>query len=263
MEKELLELLLHYSLNDKIGDEYIERIVAIVVKYRKLERYVKGIEYVKLSSLFKDNITLGSYITQTNKIDIDLNAVKAYIDIYDDLFHQYSKKEKQIFKGILIMQKVLHELEHANQKKLTKDKNYKNSTEVKLLSYAFLADKDREKYIEFYDFNPVERMAEDNSFIICLNIINQKNDELNKVLLYMMKHRLDILSHAYKKMSDYNYCPTELYLKSNCLDQVWKDFNFYNSNSKLLRENVMNKYNLNQRLHLGLYLTEKEYKKLN
>ena len=259
MEKELLEILLEYSLNNKIGDEFIEKIIATVVKYRKLEKFVNGIEYVNLSSILDNNITVGSYEVQAKKIDIDLSAVKDFLDICDNTIKKYSKKENQIIKGILVMQKVLHELEHAYQRKLTKDKKYNNKTEVKLLSCAFEADKDKEKYIKYYDFNPVERLAEDNSLITCLNTINIKQYDLNNVLSYLMKYRLNILFEIYKKIGDYNFSPTEYYLKNNYLKQVWEEFIFYNSDPKQLKDNVIDRYNFNQRLHLGLYLTKNEY----
>ena len=123
MEEKIFNLVYDYAINDKLADEsFIEQIILIVTDSRNLGDYVKNIEFSDEIKQDKNVVECARYANILQKITINLESTKIVIE--DRLLHKkpYEKFEENLFQNLIIVQFILHELEHAYQYKILDDK---------------------------------------------------------------------------------------------------------------------------------------------
>jgi hypothetical protein len=153
MEK-IIELIYNTSINKQIlTKKQIVAISEVLISMKKLDKYVSDIEVSKIN-----NWTMGLYNTQTKEIKYFINSLYYHLQILEKHYENNNilndEISKYLFKNAMIMQVILHEIEHANQDRKVKNEN---NFERDLIFYANNSSID---YQYYYEYNPFERLAE-------------------------------------------------------------------------------------------------------
>ena len=282
MEEKLLELLYNYSKNNKLADiDFIVKVVSIVTNYKRLNDYVKKIEYNSYnkfdnSSLLGYNFDERKIIIYDEKLNIYLNQVKA-----NDVF--IPNKEKLFYKNVEVLEALLHELEHANQSKIMENEKTEEAEILKLVGVGKsrelismelkkiglskklienLLNNKMKIYYKYYDFAPHERLAEINSHQKMSEILSPiKNFVPNIYKLentLVLKNKLKGYTFNHKLIS-----PTVLYLKEQGEENNLRNFCWYDIEDNKCLELSKRFYNSEKRIRLGLPIDNYEYNNLN
>lgn len=267
MEEELLKIIYDYSrIGKNGGKKYIEELVRIVVDARNLGKYYEDIDYPKkIKDSTGDRIN-AMYKPSTGKISVNLSSIKKSLNTNSCIYFQGF--ELNLFKNLIVAQYIFHELEHVYQEK--KRNNPDNSVEVRLLEvsanifargtfpFEELTDiiaKYKLLYDKYYIFNPSERLAEINSYRLIVKLLDQIKNRVNALYEY---EKMILLA---SKLYAYNYCltcPTETFLCGIQKEEIWHGFEFYDSNRSKMFEKTKEKYCLEERLYLGLPISQSE-----
>ena len=282
MEEKILKLVYDQAYYGELIPlfSFIDKLVEIVVSERKLEKYVKEVKYKSIEDDGDINI-LAKYNFIEKKIVVNLLAI---CDSLKNLYIPGSSTERAMFNSCEVTRYILHELEHALQSKKSNDKS--NMTlEAKLIKGILNTSK--EMLIEFsngkitaeelkerleteyikrrdnYDYNPIERMAEINA----QNTVFKSIEDLEKKFPFLFEVERRIL--LYKMLSGYEdslkvgSCPTKMFLTNMNQNKLWTDFDFYDEDYNKLVRNVLKNYSFDERILLGLPITDEEYFKLS
>ena len=112
MEKNILDIIKSYNtFNKPVDDEFIQKIIIILVKKYKLENYVKGVTITRLPNI-------GVYYDpRIKKIIVNISELKY---IVNKKIKNY--KENSFLKYVFTLESIIHQLEYAYQIKF-KDEN--------------------------------------------------------------------------------------------------------------------------------------------
>lgn len=277
-EVELLKLIFDYANDNKILDSSgIEKIIEIVVNNEELDNYVRNLIIMNNLSVIQGCTTYAAYDPLDMNILVDFNAIKDLIKVnyrYKELFNGV---ERRFFYNLVILQVILHELEHAFQYKVIEDKQ-NDSTESLLLkaslflSYAlkknyqeFLFDNgittqeldyfiqfQRKLYKKYYDFVPSERLAQINSYKMIKRLTELLRAKLPRLYEFYAASFMEQKLKGYLEAYKLGGCPTKVYLFGVKKGDVWTKLDFYDQNENTLMWNVENMYDLSSRMALGL-----------
>ena len=280
MEVEILRLIYDYSVKGKIADsKFIDKIIEIVVTKRNLDDYVQDVIFTDQLDKSDDMVVFAEYNYFCRKISMDFESVQLLLKHagkYDPLFNTL---EQVMFRNFTITQIILHELEHAHQY-MQADNNIDNSVETKLFRESFRLDlvmnrkflsgeisgSDFDTYKElcrqFYVFDPLERLAQINSFRTVVSSIEAIKDCVPGLYEFesasLTEAMISGYVEAYEKGS---VSPTQFYLFSLGQSSVWSEFDFYDDNAEKLENKLRSKYNLGERFKFGLPVSNEEYQK--
>ena len=279
MELEILKLIYDYSKKRKLVDTiFIDKLIDIVVQKKGLHDYVKNVAYSNEVKGQDEGITCAGYQPFTKSISIYFQAIKYVLEKesrYDILF---SEIEKLIFRNITITQFILHEVEHADQMK-KKDNKEDNTIETKIIKASFVFDSVlnnaisnpnleadiqsgkislqrlfsilslRNKYYsELYRFNPIERLAQINSYSTIVNSLDKIKNYIPALYEFNYASFVQETLKGYSESWDGYSCPTEAYLKGTKQDQVWQEIS-----------TDFGQHTYAKRLQLGLPVNYHEY----
>ncbi len=274
----LTKLLYDYTSNEKIADiDFLNTVIQIVYEYKDLNNYIDYVHYIDENSryLYAKNI-LGSYAADTKTIALDLENILLFKQDrveYTNCFN--STKEKLLQINLLVLQVVLHELEHAEQYKKCfssgtnleksllllsferlfiqeKVSNYKTDV-VSKLNYLYNEDEIT------YNLWPSERMAEikatDTIYHICKNM-NFGNYNSTEFLIYLYLLRECNLRGYNKVNRNVIVPPTEAFVqkRNSIFDEDYRT----NEIIKLLKNEASSR-TLNENLLYGLQISSKDY----
>lgn len=286
MELEIINLVLDYSVNGIIADaNFINKVIEIVVNGKSIGEYVHTVGFTdKL-----DNGVLATYNFSKRRILIGYEFIPAFIEEYNRCDNLFTKLEQIMLRNLVITQIILHELEHASQNKKV-DNVLDDSIETKLLrvsltlqriinnpnfserlldgsisleefsAFVFQNVQLSEKY---YQLDPLERLAQINSFKTLLSSIYLVKDDVPNLYKFEYASLVGAMLDGYKESFKEGSCPTEVYLSKTGHEKMWREFDFYDSKFKRLLNNVSDEYSLDMRLSLGLPISKSEFKKAN
>lgn len=289
MELEILKLVFDYSRNGKLADnKFIDKIVEIVVKNRDLHEYVRNIRFVAGINGDANGLALASYNISDKNIKVYNDALQFYASdsrfcgYYAPLFNGF---EEIMFKNLAITQIILHELEHALQKKRFDNENG-NPIVLKLINASFVLEsimknpenvtgilsgaislqdlenvmlQTRKLYEEYYRLVPTERFAEINSFRTISKVLEPIGKQASNLYEFHSASLYESMLSGYKDSMKRGICPTQAYLDGTGQGKVWTRFDFYDENVPQLMKNVNAQYDLAQRLALGLPISYDEF----
>ena len=286
MEKDILNLVLLYTDNNKVADlEFVIRLVDIVVQRWNLSNYVKDVQSVAELDPKEYGIACAAYSPAGMKIVVAKNSIDFALKSRSKYAHLFNKREYLMFKNLTIAQFILHELEHAYQSKIA-DINAYNTTRDLIIRASYklyqivknpqeligktLSKQEFMNYVEYYKdlykklykINPIERMAEINSCAITLKSLELIKDEVKSLYEFNEATVLDNSIKAYTNYTEDYSCPTEMFLSGINEREAWEELDFYDENPKTLTNNVMEEYSLSRRLNCGLPIKKKEYKNI-
>ena len=158
MNKEILEeykelLLKHESINE----EFLKRFIVDYVITNNLHNYIQDVRFDVVGK------TLALYIPMLKKITLNINAIKNAMDPNMHIIDQNNS----------ILATVIHELTHAEQKKIIIEKTADpRIIEVLRTSYSD-RDKQRDVYKKFHDLFIIEYNANLNGTFKMIEYMNE------------------------------------------------------------------------------------------
>lgn len=157
---EAFRIALSYSRRGKILDEEaIKRIVNVIVQEKGIQKYLKGV-YVgeTFGTGVVEMFAAAGYNVKSKLLCISTrNSTYSCNMMFKDYQEgkEVSKQEEMLFKNIFLLQILLHELEHVNQKQIkAKGKGIEHDLVVLGLK------NDNNQSFESYRCDPTERLAE-------------------------------------------------------------------------------------------------------
>ena len=250
MEK-IMELIYNTSINKQIlTKKQIVAISEVLISMKKLDKYVSDIEVSKIN-----NWTMGLYNTQTKEIKYFINSLYYHLQILEKHYENNNilndEISKYLFKNAMIMQVILHEIEHANQDRKVKNEN---NFERDLIFYANNSSID---YQYYYEYNPFERLAEYYSFNEIMDLFKiYNNKSVNNALLYEYVNKL--LNGYYYDFKEVLTGPTLEYFISSGNYERLNDLKLGIDKNK-----IYNSYDLFYRIKYGLPITLEEFNTLD
>lgn len=293
MELELLKLFYDYSTREKLVDEYyIDKFLDIVINEKELNNYVKNINIIidensffSISS-FEDDQTIASYnpFFKTIKVcEYTFDYLFDFIDKYDAIFYD----EKIFYKNAFISQTLLHEIEHAMQEKIIDTENSDLSNILKYSSYSLdnnLKEKlmnkgydndsiikfmisqkkiKRKNYIKNYSISPHERLAEINSYQEMINILSQIKEKIPNLFAFEKSTlKANMLTGFELLDNGFISSPTITYISNNGESNNLSTFDWYDKEKAKCLKLCKAKYNLDERIKLGLMIDSDELNEL-
>lgn len=259
MQTEILKLVYDYSINGILADpDFIETLIEIVTNTREQKEYVKAVIFSNQIRIIKRNKEVtnihAGYNRDTGCFTVYFEAIKKLIQelaVYDYLFSNF---EQIFYRNLAIMQIILHDLEHVNQYYKIDLDEPDLETRLLKMSLCFRTALKRKKYVKYYHQNPAERLAEINSFKMVIKILEPIENLIPNLFQLYQALFANALLKGYSYSADCSLilAPTLEYLKAFACFKKQKD-------SELEKE-VANKYDLNQRMVLGLPISDIEFR---
>lgn len=245
----VLRIIYDKSINNKILNlNDIEKILELLVIDKNLNEYILNIDV----QLIKSN-NLASYSTYDKKITIFSLTIKKMLQNIEKNVLILNNFEHQLYKNLSILQVLLHEVEHANQIKISYNDN---TLETFIIRISNLVNEKE----DLYEFCPTERFAEIKSFeelLFLLNYITKRLDILPKVLETEKSQRLLKGYHYYNWLTINS--PLITYFISGRKKHLLESFSWFSNNLDDSLIQVCDEYELNERLKYGFPITIDEY----
>ena len=286
MKEKIFKLIYDYlKSNRMIDQEYIDKVIEIVVNDESLHDYVKETKYITDKEMNKHNGKGWTVqIADASKLmDLAYNhethTIKVYTDnipkIYDICYNKMDFDNPKSAFFSIYTQRILHEIEHGNQERII---NEEDNLEAKILcacrprvniSNEYSANKKVEEvakilfrtalYYANYEYSPMERMAEISSYKKMKSIISLDKIDLSNTTQYFNEMILKKLIEAY---DDSYLSPTIRYIK--ILWQYDKEnplakFDWYSEDEEECLRKSVELYSFEKRINWGLPV-EKEKK---
>lgn len=246
MEK-ILKIIYDKSINNRIIDiNDINKILELMINEKQLNNYILNIDVQPVRSN-----NLASYSNYSKKITIYSRTIKLMLKNIESNILNISDFEKVLYKNLALVQVILHEIEHANQEKIS---YIENTFEAFVIRMTHIVDN---SYFEsLYEYNPQERLAEIKSFIEVISLISSIKNKLDKLPSVLEMDRLQ------RFLRGYHYCqgkvnsPLITFFKQGNKEFVLESFDWYRKNSFNM---VSMQYNLEERFNYGLPISLNEY----
>lgn len=202
---DIVELISDYFVEGKEFDkEFYEKVISIVTKEDSTKDYV--LNFYVIDSSNNNDPSLEKYCTGFHSLfasglyDSEDRALVLYPIMMKYNAHQISKQmefnsdeEKYMFENLLMLQTLLHELEHVKQHKLVDGDS--DDLESKILRAVESIKTPRTT--SSYDYDPTERLAQVRSYTKMKEIVSLLPFDLDKTKGYFSKMLRDELSHGY------------------------------------------------------------------
>ena len=229
-------------------EEFVKEIGETLINEFYLNQYVKSIELLNSSASSKT--AKGSY-------NEDDKVIKIYKAGMDNSLNNTNKKvpnltdyERDMYRAILYVKTLIHELQHALQTKKV-DGNAKSNPIEKLILDLVQKDKGFTKFC-LYDCHPTETMAEITAFRTTKKIVDKLEEKADIPLLACYIKRAAALEEFY------SYHEYDLPGPTECF------FEFYDKEAlaTLKKELKKTEINLEDRVYYGIGITEEEYQEM-
>lgn len=169
MEKGLLQIVEKCENDKELLKEGFELVRDKKVKDNKLSLRITENE----KDIFSELGSLAYFNPTENEVVIHIDEIKK---IENEIIRIYSQlkmgQDIELGKRLSILQYLLHELEHAYQNQIAKNK-FDNSDYAKLSRLCF--EQNNANYLFNYGFAPSERLAEINSTKTLSNMLKESN----------------------------------------------------------------------------------------
>jgi len=266
MKKRILTLIKEYMKNGKdIDEEYIVRLIKILVEFRSLENYVNT---SRIS--FDDRLpSVAKFYFEGKGIKINLSELKTEIDDYrgiigiDELTSLYCSHAitNEVF---------AHETDHADHLRIIDSERRDQLANILRATYG-LSDRDimsdismKEKnaiYMNFHSLAPEERLADGYAYDLVCDILRRLNrEEAGALNILEASYRFIALDELLE-----SYDESEALFGTEEGDSVGPTFGYFQLMSLKNIEDLSNSLGtlpLKDRFLLGLSLSKQELKTL-
>lgn len=173
-----------------ISEDDIYNILSLIISKKDLSSYIQNMNVQSIRSNY-----LASYCGEERRITVYTNTIDRMLkEIESDLI-DLDDFGKRMYENLSILQVILHEVEHANQKRLVSS----NTPESLLIRSAYLVDYDSDNET-LYETCPIERLAEIKSYREIESMIKEEAiDKDLEELIVAEKTRRELLGYHYQK----------------------------------------------------------------
>lgn len=243
----ILKIIYDKSINSKIIDiNDIDKILELLIDEKQLNNYILNMEVQPIRSN-----TLASYSSYSKKITIYSRTIELMLKNIESNILNINNFEKILYKNLLLIQVILHEIEHANQEKISYTEN---TLEAFIIRMAYTID---DSYFEtLYEYSPLERLAEIKSYKEVIFLISYLKNKLVKLPVIIEMDKLQRFLRGYHYTQGKISSPLITFFKQGNKELVLETFDWYNKNSLHM---VCTQYNLDERFNYGLPITLDEY----
>lgn len=285
MKSKLLRLIFDYSINGKLVDKaYLEKLIDLVVNSKDIGKYVQNSEIVSSGiEETMDGILLAEYRPNRKLIRIYSEAMERMLEEHDRYQGLFNGIEQIFYKNVLITQIILHELEHANQRRIIEKEDTLESKVLKtsvtnididlvntLLSEGFTLDQilyyiRREKNLrdEHYLLLPDERLAEIRSHQEIARTLEPIKEYTPNLIEFEKANILENMLRGYFYNEGAITSPTlEYAVASGRIDKL-KVFQWFDENNQECLRKAKKELSLNKRVTYGLPLDTNEFSTLS
>ena len=219
----------------------IEKILELLILEKKLNDYILNINVQQL----RIN-NLASYSYQYKEITIYIKTIDHMIKNIENNILNTDYFETILYKNLCVLQILLHEVEHANQRKIAYNDN---TLEALIIRLSNLVNSEKDE--KLYEYCPEERLAEIKSFeeiSYLISYINKKLVTLPDIIETEKLRRL---------LSGYHY-------ENFSVNIPIIDYFTYGNKQNLLEAfdlstNNLKRYTLNERFKFGFPISIDEY----
>ncbi|MBQ7140438.1 MAG: hypothetical protein IJO32_02920 [Bacilli bacterium] len=238
----ILKIIYDKSINNNIINlKDIEKILELLIIDKCLNDYISNInvQYIRSNNL-------ASYSTYTKNITVYIKKVEEMVKNIENNILISNNFEIMLYKNLSILQVLLHEIEHANQQKIS----YKeNSLEAFIIRISSLIENDRND--KLYEYCPEERLAEIKSYEEIINLTKYLNN--NNILT--LSEILDT-EKLKRLLRGYHYNNSSINIP--IIDYF--DLGYKNKISNIINPIAKDeKYSLTERFHYGFQISNDEY----
>jgi hypothetical protein len=279
MKSKLLRLIFDYSKNGKLVDKaYLEKLIDLVVNSKDISKYVQNSEIVSSGTEeTMDGILLAEYRPNRKLIRIYSEAMERMLQ---ELFNGI---EQIFYKNVLITQIILHELEHANQRRIIEKEDTLESKVLKtsvtnididlvstLLNEGFTIDQilyyiRREKTLreEHYLLLPDERIAEIRSHQEIVRTLEPIKEYTPNLIEFEKANILENMLRGYFYNEGVITSPTLEYASASKRIDKLKSFQWFDENNQECLRKARKELSLKKRVTYGLPLDVNEFSTLS
>lgn len=250
MEEKIIKLIQEYLKNRKIVDsKFVERVIEIAVKNKQLNDYIKKVDYVvKKELIVKADITM--YRINSKTIWVNLSKLlKQLIEEQILLDSQIDPITARFNFYLHAVQVILYEIEKVCQIDKAKSKTL---TEESILLRIALIKKSSDEYSKNYSIDPIERMAQIESYRFMYKILekaNQKSEATVRIKKYIRLRLIEEEIKGYEINEMKIIGPTLIYLEKYQEEKLKKYFQCCK-----MQRNLKNSLYLGVNISLGAYL---------
>lgn len=285
MESKLLRLIFDYSKNGKLVDKaYLEKLIDLVVNSKDISEYVQNSDIVRSGTKETiGGILLAEYRPSRKLIKIYSEAMERMLEEQDRYQVLFNGIEQIFYKNVLITQIILHELEHANQRKIIEKENTLESKVLKisvtnldtnflnkLLSQGFTLEQltyyiQREKQLreEHYLLLPDERFAKTKSHQEIVKALKPIKEYTPNLIEFEQTNVFENLLRGYFYNLGAIASPTLEYGKISRKFNRLKKFLWYDENDQECLRKAKESLSLKERLNYGLPIDTNEFDDLS
>lgn len=242
----IISLIYEKSLNGEILSlDEVALMSEIIVKERELEEYVKDF-YFTNSKWFK---SLAAYDPVTRYILFSPSNVVSDLRYFNENIVNFNYYDRILYINITLLHIVLHEIEHASQKKMME-----NSKDFESLMLKFASLVKPEYQYDLYAQSISERLAETKTYDEIkkyLEILSIEN--LDKLIDIVESEKLAILLDGYLYREGELNIPFKDYFILGKREDILEDVEEIINDTKSLPHE--------QRFKYGLHITDEEYHK--
>lgn len=285
MESKLLRLIFDYSKNGKLVDKaYLEKLIDLVVNSKDISKYVQNSEIVSSGTEeTMDGILLAEYRPNRKLIRIYSEAMERMLESHDKYQELFNGIEQIFYKNVLITQIILHELEHANQRKITEKEDTLESSILKasltvideemlfkLLSQGFTAEQvsryvraEKRLRAENYLILPDERLAEIRSHQEIVGTLEPIKEYTPNLIDFEKTNVFENMLRGYSYNQGRIISPTLEYMKIRKNIDKLKEYEWYDENDQECLKKAKAAFSLKKRLNYGLPIDTSEFSGLS
>ncbi len=277
MQLEFARLLFDYSINKKrVDGKYISKLLDIIINGEHLNDYVRDFKIIdeyEGTGFESQESVAASYNAGKKLITLSKKGIDNLVRNRMEHSYLFSGIEYDLYMNLLATQIILHELEHANQKKIArtgsdmeskilmisdvcdmeKIEKLVRSQKINLLDAVLYghvkAEEYKKTYFQLYIYSPLERLAEIKSYQQIIDVLNMFNQYSKRVIEFEETCKLENMIRGY---DDYSFSPTILFLTELKKQEQLKQFDWYSDNPEEALKLSKQHYSLEERLKYGL-----------
>ena len=242
----IFKIIFDASINYRILNiNDLSIIIDEIVGIKSLNNYVLNIDDNQIGSN-----KLASYLELERMILINSKVIDKMIKELHKNNKVLKGFEEILYFNLRIAQVVLHEIEHANQKKMINN----NSLESFILRISEIVPEKK----QIYEYIPKERFAEIKSYAEIILMTNyHENNNLNELLQIEKLQRL-MRGYHYKESSIIS--PIESYFEIGERKDLLYSFDWYSNSREERIKKVKELYSLDDSLFYGFNISDDDYK---
>jgi len=290
MKFDVLKLIYNnMGKNNSLTESQLASLVYKLVKTKKLEGYIKEFRLVSDKSNINGKISIAKYINTKKAIYVNTEGIKELYEEVEASDLPFNDYEKTMYNYLLLIQVLLHEIEHANQsKKMANDEGIESDLlklSTGLVDYSIYSDlilegytaEEADQYLrilrynrdlnysENYQIAPHERLADIKSWQEIQDISEFIRDDESAPNLYdyIKFIKFQKMFNGYGTKNNTITSPTIDYILANGYQDELEKFDWYDESYYTCLSHVTDKFSLEDRLVYGLPISPQEYTVIN